>query len=182
MNKNTRYLWLLLLAAFQHPYAKAECNTTCATKATECNTNCPTSVNTWLPRPFSAYSSRQIIQEKSLLQTESNRDEWFGTLSFATEYMANFGQKCGGCKNLGARPFWSGNNTMTIGNGTGAADLDAYQFGLGNVNVDEKGIGGTISLNPQIMHVGTDLMLYFTQKKDERGLFFKINAPLGAMR
>ena len=135
-----------------------------------------------MPRAFSSHSSRQLIQEKPLFQTDSSRDEWFGTLSMATEYMANFGQKCGSCKNLGARPFWSGTNEMTIGNNDGKANLDAYQFGLGNVNVDENGIGGKISLNPQIMQVGTDLLLYFTQKKDERGFFFKLDAPLGALR
>ncbi len=182
MNKNTRYLWLLLLAAFQHPLAKADCSAANCSVASTCDTTCSTSVNTWLPRAFSSYSSRQLIQEKPLFQTESNRDEWFGTLSMATEYMANFGQKCGSCKNLGARPFWSGTNTMTVGNNDGSANVDAYQFGLGNVVVGEDGIGGTISLNPQIMHIGTDLLLYFTQKKDERGFFFKLDAPLGAMR
>jgi len=105
MNKNTRYLWLLLLASFQHPAAKADCSAAnCSSVASTCNTTCSTSVNTFLPRAFSSHSSRQLIQEKPLFQTDSSRDEWFGTLSMATEYMANFGQKCGSCKNLGARP------------------------------------------------------------------------------
>jgi len=64
--------------------------------------------------------------------------------SFATQYMQNFGAKCSSCKNLGSLPFWGalGNNSMTIGNNDGRADLDAYQFSLGNVQVDADGIGG----------------------------------------
>jgi len=70
---------------------------------------------------------------------------------------------------------------MTVGNNKGTANLDAYQLGLGNVNTDKNGIAGVIQLNPKIQHVGSDLMLYLIQDKQQWGIFFKLNAPIGAM-
>lgn len=168
---------LLMFAAMSSVVFAGDC---CAKV---CNTPCSTSKNTWLPRAFSSYSTRDIMQEKSLFQVESKRDQWNGTLSFATEYMQNFGSKCGSCKNLGAMPFWSGTNMMTVGDNSGDYDLDAYQFGLGNLTKDANGkvIPGNIMLDPKIQQVGTDFMLYFTQSKEERGFFFKLHAPLGAI-
>lgn len=169
---------LLMFAAMSSAAFAGDC---CAKP---CDTPCSTSKNTWLPRAFSSYSTRDIMQEKSLFQTESKRDKWNGTLSFATEYMQNFGGKCGSCKNLGAMPFWSGTNTMVVGNNNDeGTDVDAYQFGLGNIvrGADGKTIQGTITLDPRVQHVGTDMMLYFTQFKEEPGFFFKLHAPLGAM-
>ena len=174
MNKNPLYLSLLLLtSAFAAVADSASC-------ASECSP-CSQSKNFWLPRAFSSYSSRLLIQEKSLLQVESEREEWNGTFSVDTEYMSNFGQKCGTCKNLGSMPFWSGTNTLTIGRNDGKANLDAYQLGMKNIAVDSDGIGGVIQLNPRIQHVGADFLLYFTQRKNERGFYFKIDAPVGAM-
>jgi len=176
MNKNPLYLSLLLLTA-----AFAVVADDAASCASSCNTTCSQSKNYFTPRAFSSYSSRNLILEKSLLQVESEREEWNGTLSAEVEYMSNFGQKCGTCKNIGAMPFWSGTNTLTIGNNNGKAQLDAFQFGLGNVKVDSDGIGGVIQLNPQIQQIGADFLLYFTQRKNERGFYFKIDAPIGAM-
>lgn len=149
--------------------------------ASACNTGCSTSKNYFYSRAFSSYSSRNLILEKPLLQVETERDTWNGTISIATEYMSNFGQKCGTCKNIGAMPFWSGTNEMTVGINNGKANIDAYQFGLGNIDVDSNGIGGTISLNPKIQQIGADFLFYFIQHKNARGFYFKIDAPLGAM-
>jgi len=162
------------------------CTNSSSSSSSSCsssNSGCTTSVNTWLPRAFSNNSAREIILEKTVFQTESHREEWNGTFTFGTEYMQNFGSNCKkACKSLGAMPFWSGTNTMTVGDNSGNYNLDAYQFGLGNIDIDaETNIGGTITLDPKVRQVGTDFMLYFTQRKDEHGLFFKIHAPLGAI-
>ncbi|MCX5923092.1 MAG: hypothetical protein NTU89_00845 [Candidatus Dependentiae bacterium] len=175
MNKNTLYLWALLMAAFSFAPANAECEASCA-KAASCDTGCAQSQNLWQPHAFSAYSSRDMMMKKSMYDTQSARDEWFGTFVLAPEYMSSFGQKCGSCKNLGALPFWSGTNSMTYGTNDGESNLDAYQLGMGNV------VGqGTITISPKVMHVGTDMMLHFKHKKDERGLWFTLKAPIGAM-
>jgi hypothetical protein len=175
MNKNTLYLWALLMAAFSFEPARAECAASCA-KAASCDTGCAQSQNLWQPHAFSAYSSRDMMMKKSMYDTQSPKDEWFGTFALAPEYMSSFGQKCGSCKNLGALPFWSGTNSMTYGTNDGESNLDAYQMGMGNV------VGkGTITISPKVMHVGTDMMLHFKHKKDERGLWFTIKAPIGAM-
>jgi hypothetical protein len=149
-----------------------------------CSTPCSVSKNLWLPRSFSSNPSLEITQEKTLLQTESNRSEWNGTFSCATTYGQNFGVKCNDCKNLGSLPFWSGTNVMTVGNNDAADhgfDLDCWNFGMGNVNVDANGFGGSITLNPKVTQAGADFLLYITQFKDKCGLFFKIHAPVGAL-
>ena len=174
MYKSNRYITLLIITALSPSYIQTSCTQ-------QCDTTCSQSKNLFLPRAFSSYSSRTLIQEKSVLQVESDRSEWNGTLSVDVEYMSNFGQKCGTCKNIGALPFWSGTNTLTIGTNDGKAQLDAYQLGMGNIAVDSNGIGGIIELNPSIQQVGADVLLYFTQYKNQRGYYFKIDAPLGAM-
>lgn len=152
---------------------EVSCNSCCFKN---CNTCCATSINLWQPHAFSAYSSRDIIQKRTFYTTVAEREEWNGMLSVAFEYMQNFGGKCNSCKNLGARPFWSGTNEMTYGTNNGESDVDAYQFGMGDV------VGqGAIQLNPRVQHVGADFMLHFAQYKDCRGFVFTLQAPLGAM-
>lgn len=131
--------------------------------------------NLWQPRPFSAYASREILMLQTLYDNYFKHDEWHGTLSTAIEYSSNFGNKCG-CDSLGAMPFWSGSNVMTIGTNDGKSDLDAYQFGMGDVITP-----GSITITPKVQQIGTDLMLHFTRDKHARGLYFKIKAPLVTM-
>jgi hypothetical protein len=151
----------------------------CNSCARKCSVECAQSINLWQPHAFSAYSSRDILQKRTFFTNESHREEGYqGFFSVAMEYMQNFGQKCNDCKNLGARPFWSGTNTMTYGSNNGESNIDAYQFGMGNLADGET---GTIQLNTKVQHVGADMLLYFTRRKNERGFFFSLKAPLGAM-
>ncbi len=195
MKKNT--LWLKVAAILTIGQIINGCSVSQDCSATCTNEPCSQSKNTWFPRAFSSDASREITLEKSVFQTESSRDEWNGTFSFATQYMQNFGSKCDSCKNLGSMFSWgaSGLNTMTVGNNGGAADIDAWNFGIGNIaggtppttgtptglNYDPNVIGGTLTLNPKITQVGTDFMLYFVHKKDEHGMYFKVHAPIGAI-
>ncbi|MCX5924544.1 MAG: hypothetical protein NTZ68_03920 [Candidatus Dependentiae bacterium] len=169
MNKKLLALSLFMASAFG--LIQADCG-----QKKKCDTSCAQSINLWQPHAFSAYCFRDIIQKKTFYTNQSDREEWNGMLSVAPEYMQNFGGKCGTCKSLGARPFWSGTNEMTYGTNNGESDIDAYQFGMGNV------VGqGAIQLNPQFKHVGADIMLHFAQHKDKRGLVFTLQAPIGAM-
>lgn len=195
MKKNT--LWLKVAAILTIGQIVNGCSISQDCSATCSNEPCSQSKNTWFPRAFSSDASREITLEKTLYQTESHRDEWNGTFSFATQYMQNFGAKCDSCKNLGSMFSWgsSGLNSMTIGNNGGVADIDAWNFGVGNVaggtppttgtptglNYDPSVIGGTLTLNPKVTQVGTDFMLYFVHKKDEHGMYFKVHAPVGAI-
>lgn len=124
------------------------------------------SQNLWQPRPFSSYKTREMI----MLQDQKLR---FNLLSFATEFMYSFGDSQ---KRLGALPFWSGTNTMTIGTNDGKSDLDAYQFGLGDVTHQ-----GSITLTPEVKHVGTEMLWRLAYSPDEHGVYFQFKAPLGAM-
>jgi hypothetical protein len=136
-----------------------------------------------LPRSFVSYQTHDLFQNQyTYVQDfgDENKEHHLNISAF-TEYMQNFGQKCGSCKNLGSMPFWSGTNQMTIGNNDGKADIDAYQLGLGNVVTNADGIAGIIQLNPTIQHVGTDMSLYYVHSKQDRGFYFRAHAPLGAM-
>lgn len=148
----------------------------------KCSKNCSISKNTWLPRSFSSYSMHDISQEKYLWNPLDDHQQHHLQVGFITEYAQNFSNKCGAsCKNLGSMPLWSGTNRLTVGNNDGRAQLDAYQLGLGNVIVDKDGIAGIIELNPKIQQYSSDLMLYYVQKKENPGIYFKIHLPLSAM-
>lgn len=178
---NLRFYAALLAALSVAKIDASCCPVDCDDSSKSCSAECAISNNTWLPRSFSSYSFHDLFQMKHTNALDDQEHKL--NFTFLTDYMQNFGGKCGnGCKNLGSRPFWSGDNTLTIGRNDGKAQLDAYQLGLGNVDVDEDGIAGTISLNPKVQHIGTDMMMYYAQSKDESGVFFKLHAPLVAMK
>jgi hypothetical protein len=161
--------------------AYGDCCVTDCCQPVECDTPCSISKNTWLPRSFVSYQTHDLFQEQYAYGQDFEDSEHKLNISFFTEYMQNFGAKCGSCKNLGSMPFWSGTNQMTIGNNDGKADVDAYQLGMGNVVANADGIAGVIQLNPKIQHAGTDMSLYYVHSKQERSFYFKVHAPLGAM-
>ncbi len=167
VNKNL-FLFLLFSVCFSNYLFPSDC-------CDDTGSSCLYGKNTWQPRPFSSYGSREIIMLKDLYDHPFKQDAWDGTLSVATEYMRGTNNSCPS-KNLGGMPFWSGTNSMIIGDNDGTADLDAYQFGMGDILKQ-----GSISLNPEIQQVGTDFLLHFTQYKHDRSLYFKIKANLGAM-
>jgi len=161
-------LSILSACYFQYTNTSDEC---CSDLVKNCNYG----KNLWQPRPFSSYGAREVLLLKDLYDHPFKHDEWDGTISIATEYMKSL-QKSDGSDNLGAMPFWSETNSMIIGNNDGTADLDAYQFGMGNVSKQ-----GAITLNPKVRQVGSDIILHFTRYKHDRGFFFKLRAPVGAM-
>ena len=189
MKKNT--LWLKVAAILTIGQMINGCSISQNCSSSCSDQPCSSSKNTWFPRAFSSDASREITLEKTIFQSESNRDEWNGTFSFATQYMQNFGAKCNSCKNLGSMFSWSstGLNSMTVGNNGGKADIDGWNFGLGNVaggtvgalGYDPNAINGVFTINPKVTQVGTDFLLYFVHKKDERGMYFKVQAPIGAI-
>ncbi len=151
-------------------------DTDCSEK--KCNTPCSVSKNFWMPRSFVSYQEHDLYQ---MVHAQPFKSERKLNFSFVTEYMQNFGQKCNNCKNLGSLPFWSGTNTLTVGRNDGRAQLDAYQLGMGDIEVDENGIAGTITLNPRVQHVGTDMSIYWVENAQADGFYFRVHAPLVAM-
>lgn len=131
------------------------------------------SKNFWNPHAFSAYTSRELLMMKGLHHSESSIDTT-KTFSVAFEYMQSFDRNCE--EVLGRMPFWSGTNTMTIGTHDGLSDVDASQFGMGNVTKE-----GSITFNPRVQHLGMDMLFYWLQNKEKHGFFAKVKAPLGAM-
>lgn len=183
MNFKGKKLYLFLLCAWMANIAatSTDCNESCDTSCEKkCDTDCSISKNFWYPRSFSSYQYHDLFQMKHTHPSEKRDGKL--NISFITEYMQNIDGKCNSCKNLGAMPFWSGTNQLTIGNNDGKADLDAYQLGFGNIQTDENGIGGIIQLNPRVQSIGCDMMMYWVEKSEERGMYFRLHAPLGGMR
>ncbi len=139
----------------------------------------PISQNLWQPHAFSAYASREILIMKGL-DVDQEKDHWISRFGFTTEYMQNFRNQCQG---LGALPFWSGTNTMTIGDNSGDYDLDAYQFGMGDIKTNSEGKleSGAITLNPKIQQAGTEFLWWLQQYDDKPGVYCKVKMPVGAM-
>ena len=160
--------------------SSSNCSACVAACAKSCDATCSISKNTWLPRSFSSYQNHDLFQMKHTRPSENRYGKL--NISFFTEYMQNFGGKCNSCKNLGAMPFWSGTNQLTVGNNDGRAQLDAYQLGLGDVITDENGIGGVIQLDPRVQIIGTDMMMYWVERATEHSFYFRLHAPVGGIR
>jgi hypothetical protein len=139
------------------------------------------SINTFLTRSLSSYSLNDILLEKTLFISNPKSDSKRNTASLLSGNSEGF-RANNSSKNIGSMPFWSGTNTMTIGNNDGKADVDAYQFGLGDIKVNKDGIGGIITLNPKIQLISSDIMLYLTQQQNTPGIFLKAHIPLGLLR
>ena len=148
------------------------------------------SKNFFQPRAFSANLSREMLMEGF---KHRDLDEWYGEFSATAVYQRswsthndNSGSDASSTFStnpdvnagfgLGAFPFWSGTNSMTVGgtnSGSASFNVDAYQFGLGLVTAP-----GSITLNPLIYQTGADFM--FILGSEEKSSFFaKIKAPIG---
>lgn len=162
-----------LMQAESSSSSSSDCSSSCSS---DCDS--PKSQNLWQPHAFSAYGSREILLMKDIhLSTDK---EWVSRFGTATEYMQSFNND--NCHGLGALPFWSGTNKMTIGDNSGDYDLDAYQFGLGDLaTVGGELQSGKITLAPKVQHVGSELMWYLVQNQDKPGFYSKVKLPLGAM-
>lgn len=148
------------------------------------NATTTTNNSLFLDRPFGADIARELILEQNAWTEQYHG--WFGTLQVAGQYSQSWESHAS--TGLGAYPFWSGKNTMTVGSnisptpiGGGALqtpdvlyDIDAYQFGLGPVTQND-----TITLNPTIAHAGVDILFFIGAHEDEPGIFLKVNAPIG---
>jgi len=151
------------------------------------------SKNFFQPRPASANIAREMMMQPNNIH--KNTDGWYGNISATIFFQHGWNEnnvdtinesKHGAVSALGAFSWWSGNNIMTVGTNTQAsttsattlANLDAYQFGLGNLTLTST--AATIKLNPIIYQTGTDFLFIFGCDSNEPGFFAKIKAPLTA--
>ncbi len=128
---------------------------------------------------FPEHTSKKELERERLgkQKTDYESVKKYGFISLfgaAGEYAHSFGKQ-DGMFGLGARPFWSGTNTMTIGTNDGTSDLDAYQFGLGEVVTQ-----GSITYKPVIKEVGVTLFNYSLQNRNEPGIYIKAKVTYGA--
>lgn len=146
-----------------------------------------TSSNYFQPRAFSANLAREMLMEGS-----KHRDSmgWYGEFSATAAYQRSWSQSVesnadvnlGDAVNgLGVYPFWSGTNSMVVSSSTYSLansnapfNVDAYQFGLGQVTAP-----GAITLNPIVYQAGADFMFVVGSSANEPCFFAKIKAPVG---
>lgn len=153
-----------------------------ATGLSASSDNLTISSNYFQPRAFSANLAREMLMEGS-----KHRDSngWFGSFSATAAYQRSWSQSvqtsndmelAESVNGLGVYPFWSGTNTMTVGSSASgsAFNLDAYQFGLGNITTT-----GSINLNPIVYQAGADFMFIVASSANEPCFFAKIKAPVG---
>lgn len=126
--------------------------------------------NLFLHRAFSANIAREMMMEGHIIKTDF--DGFYSFFSATGAYQHSWNQN--GSTGIGARPFWSGTNSMTVGTNLSSSSLDAYQFGMGNVSTN-----GQIELNPIVYQGGADFLLYAGASTNDPGMFFKFKAPLG---
>lgn len=139
---------------------------TCALWGSEVST----SNNLFLHRAFSANIARELMMEGHIVTTDF--DGFYSFFAATGAFQHSWNQN--GATGIGALPFWSGTNAMTIGTNLSSSNLDAYQFGLGNVSSN-----GQIQLNPIVYQGGSDFLLYAGASTNDPGMFIKIKAPLG---
>ena len=152
-----------------------------ATSESSASTN-SVSKNLFLQRAFSANTAREMMMEGHIIKTDF--DGFYSFLAATGAYQHSWNDD--DVNDIGAFPFWSGTNSMTVGvnGGTVApgptinptSNLDAYQFGLGNVSTD-----GRINLNPIVYQGGSDFLLYLGSSTNDPGMFIKFKAPLGVI-
>lgn len=140
--------------------------------------------NTLLARSFSTDMGREIILQKAAWNGIPKPNSWHGTLQVALQYNQMFNPFGNEQEGIGARPFWSGTNTMSVGNNANLADpgfdggpydVDGWQFGLGTVSTP-----GQITLTPTFHQQGAVLFIYVGAHQDETGGFFKFIGPISS--
>lgn len=128
-------------------------------------------------RPFCMDMAREIMAEQSAWANLQDTKDWFGTFQISAQYYQNMNST--NPTGIGAYPFWSGTNSMTVGNNaygtTQNYDVDAYQFGLGPVANP-----GTITISPEIYSAGINFFLYASNHECSPGVFTKFQFSIGA--
>lgn len=140
-----------------------------ATATASANSDVAISKNLFLQRAFSANIARELLMEGHVTSTDF--DGFYSFFSATGVYQRAWNQSDD--HGIGAFPFWSGTNQMTVGTNDGLSSLDAYQFGLGSVTNP-----GSITLNPIVYQGGSDFLLYFGASINDPGMFIKLKAPL----
>ena len=140
-----------------------------------------TSHNYFQPRAFSANLAREMMMEGSKHRDD---DGWYGEFSATAAFQRTWDNSgtnddVEAQHGLGSFPFWSGTNSMSVGNNASESNLDAYQFGLGSISTSQGNVAGSITLNPIVYQAGGDLMFVMGSSANEPCFFAKIKAPVG---
>lgn len=131
------------------------------------------SANLFLGRAFSANITREMLMTSPINQNSDGGVNGFFAIDAVYQRAWNQSETQG----IGAYPFWSETNSMTVGSSNGNFNIDAYQFGLGPVTPTTT----SISLNPTIYQAGSDFMFYVKGKQYGWSPFAKIKSAISSM-
>lgn len=131
------------------------------------------SANLFLGRSFSANMAREMEMTGPINHQNSGGVNGFFSIDAAYQRMWN---QHGVENGIGAYPFWSNTNTMTVGDNSGSYNLDGYQFGVGPITTN-----GSISIDPIIYQTGSDFMFYIQSQQYGHSFFAKVKSALSAM-
>lgn len=130
------------------------------------------SANLFLGRAFSANIAREMLMTGPT--NHQSDGDLNGFIAADVAYQRAWNQS--DTQGIGAYPFWSTINSMTVGDNSGTYNVDAYQFGLGPVTTT-----GSITLDPIIYQTGSDFMFYIRSQQYGHSIFAKIKSALTAM-
>jgi hypothetical protein len=165
---HTRQVYQRYVTLFFAAFTYATINT-----LTAIDSSVSISKNLFLQRAFSANTTRELLMQGHVVQTDF--DGFYSMFGFDGAYQRSWNQG-DATTGIGAFPFWSGSNEMTVGINNGLSNLDAWQFGLGNINTQ-----GSITLNPIVYQGGADFLIYFGSSINDPGIFLKLKAPLATL-
>ena len=131
------------------------------------------SANLFLGRAFSANISRELLMTGPLNQNTCSDINGFFSMEAAYQRAWEQSETQG----IGAYPFWSEINSMTIGDNSGNYNVDAYQFDLGPITPTTT----KIALDPVIYQAGSDFMFYVRSQPYGHSVFAKIKSALSSM-
>jgi hypothetical protein len=129
--------------------------------------------NLFLGRAFSANIAREMLMAGPTNDQSDGNVNGFIVIDAAYQRAWNQSDTQG----IGAYPFWSNFNSMTVGNNSGNFNVDAYQFGLGNITSTTS----SITLDPIIYQTGSDFMFYIRSHQYGHSMFAKVKSALTAM-
>lgn len=146
-----------------------------------------TSKGFFQPRAASANIAREMLMQQYGNQ-HRNSEGWYGEFAATAFYQRGWNENSvdsgatdSQVSGMGAFPFWSSTNAMSVGNSVTTAagvvsttpNVDGYQFGLGTTTAN-----GSVELDPIIYQAGADFMFVVGSSANEPGFLFKIKAPI----
>jgi hypothetical protein len=140
------------------------------------------SLNHYMGKGVSNNMAMEIINTSKAYACGDECEGWFGNFTVEGFYNGSFNNKK--ATGVGSLMSFGGSTTNEMSVGTPAAaaavttlfNVDAYQFGLGNLSTAST---GKMKIEPKMYSAGANLMLFVGANRAETGFWFKANGAVG---